>query len=606
MEEKKKNISVNWLSDRFDDDYCNMYKDIANDLIAINLSSLNYKEINSAFNIEVNRKITFNNSLIKTALGNNSAFSFGASIAALSNNIAYPFVIPPDIIRYINEEIDTTEKFKKYVDTFPSNTELYDIGKRLFDDFIGEGYPPQAAYSLCGAAFVECAWNPNVYNKAEVLKKKGTAKAAGGWSGTGEGLFGLTCWYQKEKIITSLSLNTIPVECYRYANGKIHKEQPKIWRTITSNEAKYNSGPDKTTLLFQCTEAIWVKILKEYLAKQNAHSTDEKKPLDYILYDGVPKNSEDEEDDDHKLLYATYLFKAGYDNKGTTKENVKARADAYKRTHEKIFKADNPNFTSVNGFIKQLLIASLLAQYIETNDIAKLTLDGIVNVNNDYIRGKAASGEFSGGLFEAETVDLSKYDKVDENDYTVDGSWWDCVKKMGKWYETNVHTYQGTRAKPRTGRKTYKCPLINGNVEDDCSAFVKACLYFFGLKDIGKMHIATATMQPGSAFDKLLRNNGFKCIPYSFDALQPGDIICGGPATHTEIYAGNRKSYSWGNVHDGTDKFQGMPCGFAKSIKYKHIWRYVGGGDNVKEQKESPKLSSFGFLTGNDKYKLWG
>ena len=103
MEEKKKNISVNWLSDRFDDDYCNMYKDIANDLIAINLSSLNYKEINSAFNINVNRKITFNNSLIKTALGNNSAFSFGASIAALSNNNVYPFVIPPDIIRYINE-----------------------------------------------------------------------------------------------------------------------------------------------------------------------------------------------------------------------------------------------------------------------------------------------------------------------------------------------------------------------------------------------------------------------------------------------------------------------------------------------------------------------
>lgn len=157
------------------------------------------------------------------------------------------------------------------------------------------------------------------------------------------------------------------------------------------------------------------------------------------------------------------------------------------------------------------------------------------------------------------------------------GPWYDCVQQMGKWYEANIHTYQGSTARPRAGRKTYFCNLINGNVQDDCSSFVRACLQLFG---VNCPEISTATMQEGSAFMKLMSESGFQHTLGTFtpDNLQPGDIICGKAATHTEIYAGDRKSWGWGNIHDGVNGRPGMPCGFCRIDSkggYIHCWRKI-------------------------------
>ena len=93
-------------------------------------------------------------------------------------------------------------------------------------------------------------------------------------------------------------------------------------------------------------------------------------------------------------------------------------------------------------------------------------------------------------------------------------------------------------------------------------------------------------MQPGGKFDKALLSNGFERFEFSLDKRKPGDIMCGKSATHTEIYAGNNKSYSWGAVHDGLDGRQGMPCRYFDKLTcqttkekctYIHIWRYTGG-----------------------------
>ena len=85
-------------------------------------------------------------------------------------------------------------------------------------------------------------------------------------------------------------------------------------------------------------------------------------------------------------------------------------------------------------------------------------------------------------------------------------------------------------------------------------------------------------MQPGGEFDRVIRAAGFTYMPYSSSIVSPGDIICGGASTHTEIFAGGGKSYSWGNIHDGIStrkqrRPQGMPSGF-NTMNYKHIWRH--------------------------------
>ena len=169
--------------------------------------------------------------------------------------------------------------------------------------------------------------------------------------------------------------------------------------------------------------------------------------------------------------------------------------------------------------------------------------------------------------------------------FTPAADWKDAYTKMGKWYEANIHTYQGRPGNKR-GRLKYECNLIGGgDVCDDCSAFVKACLQLFkkvpGIDDIG---VTTASMQPGGAFDKALLASGFKRYGYDRNTICEGDIICGGPKTHTEIYAGNGESYSWGSVHDGKDYgHQGMPCRLANT-QFIWVWRYEGNGNQNQEK----------------------
>jgi len=158
----------------------------------------------------------------------------------------------------------------------------------------------------------------------------------------------------------------------------------------------------------------------------------------------------------------------------------------------------------------------------------------------------------------------------------INGNWLSVIQQMGKWYESNIHTYQtGTTGKAMGQKGWFMCPLINDKVADDCSGFVQACLKLFG---VNCPVITTAMMQDGSQFMKLMENAGFTHYSGKFtpDNLQPGDIICGRASTHTEIYAGDKKSWSWGNIHDGQNGHQGMPCNFCKIDSrggYIHCWR---------------------------------
>ena len=126
------------------------------------------------------------------------------------------------------------------------------------------------------------------------------------------------------------------------------------------------------------------------------------------------------------------------------------------------------------------------------------------------------------------------------------GKWIDCVKEMGKWYESNIHTYQTGTDNHAHGRKGwYKCPLVEGkDVADDCSGYVQACLNYFGVEC---PPITTATMNM-DAFKKMME----------------------------DIYAGDSHSWSWGSIHDGQNGHQGMPSKFCRMDSrggYIHCWR---------------------------------
>ena len=157
-----------------------------------------------------------------------------------------------------------------------------------------------------------------------------------------------------------------------------------------------------------------------------------------------------------------------------------------------------------------------------------------------------------------------------------DGTWLSCVQQMGAWYKDHIHTYQtGTDNHAHGAKGWFSCPLLNGEkVADDCSGYVQACLRLFG---VNCPSITTSVMQSAN-FMKIMADAGFNHFFGQFDKtnLQPGDIICGRASTHTEIYAGDGHSWSWGSIHDGLNGHKGMPapfCSIARKGGYVHCWR---------------------------------
>jgi hypothetical protein len=201
--------------------------------------------------------------------------------------------------------------------------------------------------------------------------------------------------------------------------------------------------------------------------------------------------------------------------------------------------------------------------------------------------------------------------------------WPDVVKFVGKWYEENIHTYQGSMTDDADGSNIllYEFELDSNNtitVRDDCTGFVTACVlvYIFnnGLfesldGDLQDVVLSWFTNAPTSdVWDsksnttknvenlrKIMIALDFEELDYTFETIQPFDIMSGnkpsaGNFHHAEIYAGEdngvHKSWAWGSIHDGSynrakkKHREGMPC-FFKSPKnnvsaYHTVWRKVG------------------------------
>ena len=192
-------------------------------------------------------------------------------------------------------------------------------------------------------------------------------------------------------------------------------------------------------------------------------------------------------------------------------------------------------------------------------------------------------------------IEIQSCDTVGQGggaNYPSQGSnstWAKSVQSMGKWYEANVHTYQNSTppSKGSGTRKMYDCPLVNGKVGDDCSGYVSACLQYFGAFKKGQVTSSYGFTKDAS-IASTLEKGGFKKMSYSWDAVQPYDIISyrNGDKGHVEILAekgDTPKSWGWGSVHDGRTysgkKRDIMPAktgSLPKGNTYQVIWRYVG------------------------------
>lgn len=173
-------------------------------------------------------------------------------------------------------------------------------------------------------------------------------------------------------------------------------------------------------------------------------------------------------------------------------------------------------------------------------------------------------------------------------------TWPQVVQTLGKWYQANIHTYWGSRSKPRAHNTPQCFNSPYGPVWDDCTGFCSTCLQVFGIFKKGKYN-GTYSGIGGQRFGssdfasrnsmcgRLLMKGGFACLPFSWAAVRPYDIISvyrPGGHHHAEIYYGKINgrdySYGWGNVHDGINGHAGMPHPTTKYNDYQLIWRHNG------------------------------
>ena len=158
-------------------------------------------------------------------------------------------------------------------------------------------------------------------------------------------------------------------------------------------------------------------------------------------------------------------------------------------------------------------------------------------------------------------------------------TWNQAVQQMGKFYQQNIHTYQGGKSGHATGaRRSYSCSLLGHSVGDDCSGFTSACLQLFGAFPSSYIVASSGFASTGGLTATYLRKAGFTPLRYiSYTSLQPYDIVARNG--HVEVFCGmNGKSpmsYAWGNIHDGINGHVGMPCWFSKQ-NYSIVWRNSG------------------------------
>ena len=376
----KSEISIRWSSPRKEDEIYRALTDLKNDFLGMVFSIYGSEEIDTRISTDKETKIEFKNSILKDRKGYDSNLSVEGTIAALKNK-RYHFYIPPDLVKYIKREIRNKNDLKEYEKSFPNTKYIFEVGKSLFEELLDLGYCPQAAYSLCGAFFVECAWNPNVYNKEEASSVSGTSSFAQGLANCGEGLFGLTGWAQKYSIILKLNLDK-QAEVYginkdgyldKSMDAKVQKIPFKKYE-ISSAAHEYEEAPSNLKpKLFMCKEKVWIKIFDEFVNTLPKVADDEKSYKEYFTYFVKPSMSSDSDDLDHQLLYATYLFKAGPGTRKTFKDTERVIMN-YMWTHNRIYGANNSKYIAKNGFVLQLLIAYLLAEYCCGTDVEELSL----------------------------------------------------------------------------------------------------------------------------------------------------------------------------------------------------------------------------------------
>ena len=320
--------TIDWQSDRACHYVLSKLNDMKMNISKMFIEDVIGEDLGEEDTLSENTVIYNNEAVDGLFPGYPSKLSVDATIALMMSYGDFP--IPEEIRKYL---VDVFEQGLIKDDSFPVSDDIYEKGRAILDAFIESGLPYYSACALTGATFVECGWNVHVYNSTEA--SGGGVGGTSDWSGCGEGLFGLTFWTQKEKMIKTLGYN----HTYR----------------IPDTQGKYNDN--RATHLCDLDEEQWIEMAKEYL-KNTA-----KKDYEVLSNEDAPQS----DDDLIEILSASYLWKAacGLD---PTWDNVKETTLKYQNTHKKMHGESSVH----DGFGTQICISIALDKYLHDEKVVDM------------------------------------------------------------------------------------------------------------------------------------------------------------------------------------------------------------------------------------------
>ena len=324
--------TVKWKSSRVDQTVLASLRNVQIELMQLCLEDIETFEYDVP-DILKSKKIRYKNHIVPGNVpGLPGNISIGATAVLLASWGEFP--VPQEILDYVK---DAYENNRIKESSLPSSEEMFERGRNIVSSFMNKGIPYYSAIAICGACWVECKWNVHVANKLE--KDDGGVGGTGGWPGCGEGLFGLTFWSQKQKIISAMTLPGIPSD-------------------TTKDDYKDASAKH----LCDLDEETWIDILAKYL------EICVPKHKDILCNEETPKDDEERT----KVICSSYLFKAA-GARDATFDNAKLTAESYMKTHTA--QSKNPKYQAYDGFALQVLISIMLDKYLHGEDV---DLDGIL------------------------------------------------------------------------------------------------------------------------------------------------------------------------------------------------------------------------------------
>lgn len=355
-----KNITVTWESEKLIDSTIRELLSVKVNLMKEALESLGIEFQNTTqYNPEF---IRYDNRMIDGAFeGEPSHETIDTAIVVLySSFINGDFPIPQIVLNYIKEMIGSGFIYGERISNLLVSDTTLERGKTLVQTMVNAGISSYVAIAIAGALFVESGWDaikcPEQTEFGGLISgiRYKLNEHRHNWADAGEGLFGLTFWNAKEKIINDPEFEPIrtkyqiPTVYEQYnkdlAAGRVDTMYVANWKG-TSFEA---SGHLSNLELDE-----WGIPLKIFL-KGSRFWTD--------VFESTPEHNEliAEKDDEYltSCLAASYLFKAG--GKNPTFEEARYRSYIYRKQHTSIGYAHIQD-----GWATQMIVSIALSKYIK-------------------------------------------------------------------------------------------------------------------------------------------------------------------------------------------------------------------------------------------------